>query len=198
MGIHFLLSTLLIIHITASQQCAGIYDGDNNPLDPLGVCLRSSESGGSGKYNCDDDGKAVLEVYSTTDCSVVSTNQDIPVNYETVICDGPRCPYAKIRTFTTGNCVDTSEYVDYTQIVDICLTYDIYSEVWRCSNNNVTREVYQGANCKGTLDSITTEYITGLCKEGTTRYEVMECNTDTATTLQMTVAVMVASFFAML
>ena len=80
-----------------AQRCKGLYDEDDNPISPLGVCYQTSNYG-SGEIVCNDDGDVVLNIYGTDDCSLVSSEQDFDLfSYDNVTCDGQRCPYALIR-----------------------------------------------------------------------------------------------------
>ena len=180
-----------ILIITKSEEkCRGIYDANGNPIQPLGVCVESSDYGGSGKTECNDNGEAIIKGYATDDCTLVSTEIDFNIDYSNVTCNGDkRCPYAIIREYTNTDCSKGDVFVEYTTIVNICIKNDddTTSEIYKCTDYNVTKEEYDTTNCQGTPTEITTEYQDGLCTGGISIQEVIDCNMDKANIIQINI-----------
>eukprot|EP01083_Nonionella_stella_P291544 991994_1 len=66
---------------------------------PLGVCVQvqvSEDVITSNKMECDEDDEAVFKAYATDDCTLASTTQDSPVDFDDVVCDTDlnRCGFA--------------------------------------------------------------------------------------------------------
>ena len=102
------------------------------------------------------------------------------------------------RTYTTVTCEESDTFAEFTEVVNICNQYDTYSEMYQCTNHNITKETYESANCDGN-PTITTVYEDGACDELGVLQEIKECNTDKAYPVQtciMNILILIVIFIS--
>mmetsp|Transcript_18400 Transcript_18400/g.29215 ORF Transcript_18400/g.29215 Transcript_18400/m.29215 type:complete len:209 (-) Transcript_18400:30-656(-) len=202
MAANYFFAVAIVVRAVQGQACPALYDADDNPLWALNVCLESTEYGGSYKLTCDDDGNAIGKVYATSDCSVAGVSQDVPDTFvwDYAVCNGTRCAFAKVRQYTTINndCSETDTFNEWALVIAACLSYPSngYSEMYDCTDNNVTLQTYTNTNCEGT-PTITTKYKDGICDTTASvsvLYEITECNHDKAYFWSIGTAVLIVSY----
>ena len=195
MSLILLLYTILAIIAKGDDRCKGLYDADGNVVQPLGVCYQVSIAEFTGSYRgkCNDDGEPVLEAFLDDSCSSIGSDQDFDQSYVNATCDGTRCPYAVIRTYTNADCSDGGFYTEFT-IPTTCTVKSDSSQRYTCTDTNVTLNVYDTTDCSGTPTSTTIEYEDDECDDLGGLTQVEECNMDRAYKLSIVASFIISLF----
>ena len=181
-----------ILRMIPADACPYMKYGNGGQIyvNPINLCLAKGDSNSvtATKAVCNSDKKSVnVSYYSDESCQTLTSTSLFPLNTfsnVTIDCgDSPNakpCNYVKYRQYNGQDCKPNGSFQESGFVLSLCFGGSISWTDSCVSNDEFIANEYTDYYCKG---SYTPQHYKTGCNEREKRYQVVECNNQTSTSL---------------